>query len=206
MASELAAALAKVQAELKPVPKNATGQAGMGFFSTPLEVGLWNSTGTTLIATASVATTDPITGSYRYENVAVETLDPDQRSLLRRHAMGFIFQGFNLLALLSFLLTATAYTIVFFTALTGPLWIVAVIASWLGGFFMGSASVSDHHRERSGDIFGILAAIGSWVFLFIRKRAYWVAVFNIVDLSLLGLLILGIIIALVTFFQFANSL
>jgi putative ABC transport system ATP-binding protein len=40
----------------------------------------------------------PTTGSYRYENIAVETLEPDQRSLLRRHAMGFIFQGFNLLA------------------------------------------------------------------------------------------------------------
>ncbi len=40
----------------------------------------------------------PTTGSYRYENVAVETFDPDQRSLLRRHAMGFVFQGFNLLA------------------------------------------------------------------------------------------------------------
>ena len=40
----------------------------------------------------------PTTGSYRYANVEVETLNPDQRSLLRRHAMGFIFQGFNLLA------------------------------------------------------------------------------------------------------------
>lgn len=40
----------------------------------------------------------PTTGNYRYEDVAVETLAPDQRSLLRRLAMGFIFQGFNLLA------------------------------------------------------------------------------------------------------------
>jgi putative ABC transport system ATP-binding protein len=38
------------------------------------------------------------TGSYRFENVAVESLNKDQRSLLRRHALGFIFQGFNLLA------------------------------------------------------------------------------------------------------------
>jgi putative ABC transport system ATP-binding protein len=37
-------------------------------------------------------------GSYHYEGIAVETLDTDQRSLLRRYALGFIFQGFNLLA------------------------------------------------------------------------------------------------------------
>jgi putative ABC transport system ATP-binding protein len=40
----------------------------------------------------------PTTGRYVYEDIAVETLDADQRSLLRRHALGFIFQGFNLLA------------------------------------------------------------------------------------------------------------
>jgi hypothetical protein len=45
---------------------NLSGQIGTGFQSTPLEVGLWTSTGT-LIATASVATTDPLTGSYRYD-------------------------------------------------------------------------------------------------------------------------------------------
>jgi len=38
------------------------------------------------------------TGTYRYEGIAVEALDADQRSLLRRYALGFIFQGFNLLA------------------------------------------------------------------------------------------------------------
>jgi putative ABC transport system ATP-binding protein len=38
------------------------------------------------------------TGTYRYEGIAVETLNADQRSLLRRYALGFIFQGFNLLA------------------------------------------------------------------------------------------------------------
>jgi putative ABC transport system ATP-binding protein len=37
-------------------------------------------------------------GSYRYQNITVEKLNTDQRSLLRRHAFGFIFQGFNLLA------------------------------------------------------------------------------------------------------------
>lgn len=40
----------------------------------------------------------PTSGSYRFQNIPVETLSKDQRSLLRRHAMGFIFQGFNLLA------------------------------------------------------------------------------------------------------------
>ncbi|QIF04129.1 ABC transporter ATP-binding protein [Roseimicrobium sp. ORNL1] len=40
----------------------------------------------------------PTTGSYKYENIAVESLTADQRSLLRRHALGFVFQGFNLLA------------------------------------------------------------------------------------------------------------
>ena len=40
----------------------------------------------------------PTSGHYRYEGIAVETLDADQRSLLRRYALGFIFQGFNLLA------------------------------------------------------------------------------------------------------------
>ena len=38
------------------------------------------------------------TGSYQYEGIAVEKLGNDQRSLLRRYALGFIFQGFNLLA------------------------------------------------------------------------------------------------------------
>ncbi|MBE2181321.1 MAG: ABC transporter ATP-binding protein [Chthoniobacterales bacterium] len=40
----------------------------------------------------------PTTGQYLYEDIAVEQLNADQRSLLRRHALGFIFQGFNLLA------------------------------------------------------------------------------------------------------------
>ena len=38
------------------------------------------------------------TGTYRYQGIPVETLDNDERSLLRRYALGFIFQGFNLLA------------------------------------------------------------------------------------------------------------
>lgn len=40
----------------------------------------------------------PTSGRYQYRDIAVESLDADQRSLLRRHALGFIFQGFNLLA------------------------------------------------------------------------------------------------------------
>jgi putative ABC transport system ATP-binding protein len=40
----------------------------------------------------------PTSGSYRFNGIAVESLNPDQRSLLRRYALGFIFQGFNLLA------------------------------------------------------------------------------------------------------------
>ncbi len=40
----------------------------------------------------------PTTGTYHYQGIAVELLDNDQRSLLRRYALGFIFQGFNLLA------------------------------------------------------------------------------------------------------------
>jgi putative ABC transport system ATP-binding protein len=38
------------------------------------------------------------TGSYLYQGIAVESLTTDQRSLLRRYALGFVFQGFNLLA------------------------------------------------------------------------------------------------------------
>lgn len=40
----------------------------------------------------------PSGGSYRFQGLEVAELDRDQRALLRRHALGFIFQGFNLLA------------------------------------------------------------------------------------------------------------
>lgn len=40
----------------------------------------------------------PTTGTYHYQGIGVDELDADQRSLLRRHALGFVFQGFNLLA------------------------------------------------------------------------------------------------------------
>ncbi len=39
----------------------------------------------------------PSDGSYRFDGVEVASLDQDQRALLRRHYLGFVFQGFNLL-------------------------------------------------------------------------------------------------------------
>ena len=41
---------------------------------------------------------EPTTGSYCFHGIAVESLDRNQRALLRRHYLGFVFQGFNLLA------------------------------------------------------------------------------------------------------------
>lgn len=40
----------------------------------------------------------PTTGNYRFRGMEVGQLDRDQRALLRRHELGFVFQGFNLLA------------------------------------------------------------------------------------------------------------
>jgi putative ABC transport system ATP-binding protein len=40
----------------------------------------------------------PSTGSFLFKGVHVEALDRDQRALLRRRYLGFVFQGFNLLA------------------------------------------------------------------------------------------------------------
>jgi putative ABC transport system ATP-binding protein len=40
----------------------------------------------------------PTSGAYLFRGVHVEGLDRDQRSLLRRRYLGFVFQGFNLLA------------------------------------------------------------------------------------------------------------
>ncbi len=39
----------------------------------------------------------PTSGSYRFRGVEVATLDNRERALLRRHYLGFVFQGFNLL-------------------------------------------------------------------------------------------------------------
>ncbi|MGQ9369039.1 ABC transporter ATP-binding protein [Azospirillum sp. ST 5-10] len=40
----------------------------------------------------------PSTGTYRFMGVDVGRLDRRRRALLRRHRLGFVFQGFNLLA------------------------------------------------------------------------------------------------------------
>ena len=40
----------------------------------------------------------PTSGSYEFEGVHVEELTRNQRALLRRNYLGFVFQGFNLLA------------------------------------------------------------------------------------------------------------
>ena len=40
----------------------------------------------------------PTSGAYLFKGCHVETLDQDQRALLRRKYLGFVFQGFNLLA------------------------------------------------------------------------------------------------------------
>ncbi len=40
----------------------------------------------------------PTLGHYRFRGVDVGSLDADQRALLRRNYIGFVFQGFNLLA------------------------------------------------------------------------------------------------------------
>ena len=39
----------------------------------------------------------PTAGSYRFDGIEVGGLSRDQRALLRRHYLGFVFQGFNLL-------------------------------------------------------------------------------------------------------------
>jgi putative ABC transport system ATP-binding protein len=39
----------------------------------------------------------PTSGEYLFNNVSVGQLSRDQRTLLRRHYLGFVFQGFNLL-------------------------------------------------------------------------------------------------------------
>ncbi|OBX17975.1 macrolide ABC transporter ATP-binding protein [Erythrobacter sp. QSSC1-22B] len=40
----------------------------------------------------------PTAGVFRFRGVEVQALDRDQRSLLRRKYLGFVFQGFNLLS------------------------------------------------------------------------------------------------------------
>jgi putative ABC transport system ATP-binding protein len=40
----------------------------------------------------------PTTGAYRFNGVAIDELTRTQRALVRRHYLGFVFQGYNLLA------------------------------------------------------------------------------------------------------------
>ena len=40
----------------------------------------------------------PTTGEYEFDGLRVDRLTRDQRALLRRQCLGFVFQGFNLLA------------------------------------------------------------------------------------------------------------
>ncbi len=40
----------------------------------------------------------PTAGAYKFKGVDVAKISRDQRALLRRHYLGFVFQGFNLLA------------------------------------------------------------------------------------------------------------
>jgi putative ABC transport system ATP-binding protein len=40
----------------------------------------------------------PTAGEYLFKGISVGRLDRNQRTLLRRHFLGFVFQGFNLLA------------------------------------------------------------------------------------------------------------
>jgi putative ABC transport system ATP-binding protein len=40
----------------------------------------------------------PTTGAYRFRGIHVERLTRNQRALLRRNFLGFVFQGYNLLA------------------------------------------------------------------------------------------------------------
>jgi putative ABC transport system ATP-binding protein len=41
---------------------------------------------------------EPTAGTYSFMNVPIHELDRDQRALFRRRYLGFVFQGFNLLA------------------------------------------------------------------------------------------------------------
>jgi len=40
----------------------------------------------------------PTSGNYFFKGISVEELDRNQRAMLRRHYLGFVFQGFNLLS------------------------------------------------------------------------------------------------------------
>lgn len=46
-----------------------TGANTDGFFAPPISVGIWNAAGTSLLASTTVASADPLTGSYRYDAI-----------------------------------------------------------------------------------------------------------------------------------------
>ncbi len=53
---------------------------------------------TTLLWAARLGCLDtPTTGSYQFRGVHVEELSRNQRALIRRNFLGFVFQGYNLL-------------------------------------------------------------------------------------------------------------
>ena len=54
---------------------NGSGITGAGIFAPPISVGIWNATGTTLLATAQVTNSDPAeAGGYRYASITPITL------------------------------------------------------------------------------------------------------------------------------------
>jgi hypothetical protein len=55
-----------VLSQLGAQDNSSGGPTNDGFFSSPISVGLWNATGTTLLASASVPSSAPIIDTYRY--------------------------------------------------------------------------------------------------------------------------------------------
>lgn len=53
-----------------------------GFFNSPRDVGLWNAAGTSLLARASVTSTDPLTGTYRYASITPIVLSANTQYLI----------------------------------------------------------------------------------------------------------------------------
>ena len=53
-----------------------------GFVASPRGVGIWNAAGTILLASASVASTDPLTGTYRYASITPIVLSAGMQYLI----------------------------------------------------------------------------------------------------------------------------
>ena len=74
---------------------------GVSFSIAPGEfVGLMGASGSGKSTTMNIigCLDAPTSGHYLFHGVDVGSLDRDQHALLRRHYIGFVFQGFNLLA------------------------------------------------------------------------------------------------------------